>query len=150
MKAHVNALLTKIGSATGWQTYFVSAPQKPVFPYVLVWSPAWSAGREASLDGTNEDLDVLVGVTAVAATPIGVLDMHASIRAVLCPTGRPTRLPVSGRSAWVQLEPNYGQPVQEDEDVTLESGFHPSFGVEMYRLRSTPSDTVPMVLGGWS
>lgn len=140
MKAHIDALRATIETATGWDTYFVNVPERPAFPYVLLWSPAWDAGTEMTLCGARTDLDALVGITAVAGTPDGVLLAHGQIRATLSPAGRSTALAVPGRSAEVVLEPGMGQPVQVDRDVVNpETNLHPSFGVEMYRLRSTPA-----------
>ena len=139
MKAHIDALRARITTATGYATHYVQAPDKPTFPYVLVWGPSWNAGDEPTLCGTNADLDALVGITAVAGTTDGVLVMQDAIRAALSPAGRMTQLTVAGRSAWLVLAPGYGQSVAVDREVTLIEGGHPAFSVEMYRLRSTPA-----------
>lgn len=140
MKAHIDALRARITTATGYVTHYVQAPDTPTFPYVLVWGPSWNAGDEPVLCGANEDLNALVGLTAVAGTPDGVLIMHDAIRGALCPAGRMSELTVAGRSAWIVLQPGYGQSVQVDREVTIPAtGGHPAFGVEMYRLRSTPA-----------
>lgn len=132
MRAHIDAIKANLATA-GHPVYFVAAPPSPVFPYFLVWSSAGDPATEVDVTGTSSDLDTVVGVTAVAGSPDGVLIMQALARAALS-----APLQVVGRLCWLSLFDS--QNVQVDRDVTLPgSTQHPAFGVDLYRLQSVPT-----------
>lgn len=137
MKAHI-AAITAVLEPLGWPVHFVDATGQTTPGYVLLWTGAGAPGTEVAVCGTLTDLDARVGITAVAGTPDGVLDMQAAIRAVLQPAGRPLALAVPGRRAVLRLTDS--QDVQVDRDVVYPpANRNPSFGVDLYRLVSTPA-----------
>src|SRR5690606_29047775 len=71
VRAHVAAIKALIPAP--YTVYFVDVPAAPVYPYVLLWTSAGAPGLEASLCGTNVDLDAIVGVTHVAASTDSIL-----------------------------------------------------------------------------
>ena len=138
MKAHIDA----ISALVPYPTYFVDVPSSPTYPYVLLWSSAGAPGREFVLAGVNEDIDEPIGVTAVAATPSGVLTMQKAIRAVLNPGGALLGLVVPGRAASIRLYDS--RPIDVDREVSIpSSNRHPALGVDMYRITSTPAQPHP-------
>lgn len=136
MKAHVAAL--KVALTTLYPTYFVDASGATSYPYLLLWTSPGRPGDEVALDDAQTDLDETFGVTHVAATPDGVLTMTQRVRDVLTPGGHPGRLTVAGHAVWVRLDDS--RPIDVDRDVTIPAtGRHPAFGVDLYRLTSTPA-----------
>lgn len=133
MRAHIDAIMAML-APLGHAVYFVDVPDLPAMPYILVWSSAGTPGREVPLCDERTDLDTQIGVTSVAATPLGALTLSASVRALL--DGSEPVTP--GRSARLDLADS--RPVDVDRQVTIPgSDRHPAYGVDLYRLRSTPA-----------
>lgn len=132
MRAHiaaVEALLTPLG----WATYYVDVPETPATAYILLWGSSGLPSSEQPLRGPVDLTDGL-GVTCVAATPYGVLSMRTAVRGVL-DEAHPV---VAGRVVTLSLWDS--RDTQVDRDVTLpDTGRHPAFGVDVYRLMSVPA-----------
>lgn len=137
MLAHIEAIKAAL-VPLGWQVHYVSVPESPVFPYVLLWSGSGDPGSEPSLCGPMDDVEAVVGVTVVAGSPEGVLTVQSAVRAVLSPGDARTPLVVAGRSA--SLKRTTGQAVQVDRDVKIPgTNTSPAFSVDLYDLHSTPA-----------
>ena len=127
---HVSAV-EKILTGAGHTVYFVDVPEKPTYPYALLWSTSGTLVSE-SLCGSDDDLDEPLGVTAAAGTPEGVLIFQGLVRELLDGSS-PV---VAGRST--NLDLTLSQRVEVDRDVTIvDTNRHPAFGVDLYRYRST-------------
>lgn len=123
-------------TAAGVTNYYVDAPSDRTYPYALVWSSAGRPDIEAAVVESSAFSDD-VGVTVVAASPEGVLTVTGRVRAALAPfeAGSVT---VAGRVTYLSRYDS--RPVQVDRDVTItNTNRHPAFGVDMYRLVSTPA-----------
>lgn len=101
-------------------------------PYVLLWTGTGRPPVEESVAGSTVFEDDL-GVTAVAALPLGVLSVQERARAALASVPADV---VAGRR--LSLSRYDSRPVQVDRDVTYSTG-HPAYGVDMYRLVSVPA-----------
>lgn len=107
-------------------------------PYVLLWASAGVPVEERSECGPGGEFTDALGVTAVAGTPDGVWIVQEAVRGVLSPGGRTTRHDVDGDVMWLALFDS--RAVQIDRDVTITgTNRHPAFGVDLYRLTSTPA-----------
>lgn len=133
MKAHYSAIQAKL--ATLYTTYFVDVPVTPVMPYFLLWGSAGTLPVEASASGPlATDFDTTFNVTAVAGTGEGVLTMQAAARAALAATT------VTGRHVAITLRTEQPTALIVDRDVVLpDTDRHPVYGVDVYRLQSTPA-----------
>lgn len=133
MKAHIDGIKVLL-EPYGHPVYFADVPETPTYPYVLLWS---GLGRLTSdeFDGAQDDLNDLLGVTIVAATPEAVLVAGPRVRSYLLGE-RPI---VEGR----YVQPLYlhdSQQVTPDRDVTIpNTNRHPAFAVDLYRLISEPA-----------
>lgn len=135
MRAHITAIGAALTSAS-LKSYFVEAPSQPNIPYVLLWTGSGSPPVEDSI-ATRGDFEATLGLTSVAGTPEGALIVQAAARAALAPFASGSTA-VAGRIAWLTLEDS--RAVQVDTDVTVTAtGKHPAYGVDIYRLRSTPA-----------
>jgi hypothetical protein len=132
MKEHIVAI-RKLLEPYNRPVYFADATGATDYPYVLLWA---SPGllKAAEVDGVQDDLDELLGVTMVAATTDAVLSAVPKVRG--CLLGKSPQ--VEGR--FVQaLRLEDSQAVQPDRDVTIgQTNRHPSFAVDMLRLISEP------------
>lgn len=131
MRAHYAAIQVKLAAL--YATYFVDVPVTPVLPYYLLWGPAGTLPEELSATGQlATDFDTDVYVTAVAGTGEGVLTMQAAARSALATVA------VTGRLVVLTLTDS--RPLMVDRDVVLpDTDRHPVYGVDVYRLQSTPS-----------
>lgn len=133
MIGHINSIRDRLES-DDITVYFGDVPEKPSFPYVLLWSGAGRM-RSESLCGTRDVLRDTLGVTMVAATPEGVLMFAPDVRALLdgwAPT-------VPGRHC-DELRVYDSQPVVVDRNIALTgTNRHPSYVVDLYRISSTPA-----------
>ena len=130
--AAIKAALT----AAGVTNYYVDAPSSRTYPYALVWSSAGRPDIEPALVESSAFSDDL-GVTVVAASPEGVLSVGERVRAALAPFDGGSGV-VAGRITY--LHHYDSRPVQVDRDVTITAtNRHPAYGVDMYRLVSTPA-----------
>ena len=115
----------------------ITATGTLTYPYYILWSSSGNAPVERSVRAETTDIDDYVGVTTVGLTASSVRDGAAAARAALCPSGLPSSLTVTGRVAVLTF--SEARPIQADTDVTLTSGVHPLYGVDLYRLVSTPA-----------
>lgn len=141
MKAHIDAIKAMF-APYGKDVYFADAVKYDAqgnvvpltYPYVLLWS---GTGRLISdeVDGAQDDLNDILGVTTVAASADAVLVATARVRSYLLGK-QPV---VEGR--YVQpLRLIDAQQVTPDRDVTVPgTNRHPSFAVDLYRLISEPA-----------
>jgi len=134
MLAHITAIKALLTAHTAYDT---AAPANPPMPYYLVWGPGGTPGVEQAVDDVRLDIDAMIGVTTVAANPTAVRVAQGQSRGVLAPGGHAVALTVTGRAAWLRLFDS--QPIEPDNAVTLPDTGHPCYGVDMYRLISTPS-----------
>ena len=116
-----------------YATYHVAAPDTPTLPYYIVWGPSGALPEEVTVAGQLwDDVDTDVYVTAVAGTAEGVLTMQAAARTVM------RAVTVTGRHVALTLTDS--RPLMVDRDVILpNTDRHPVYGVDVYRLQSTPS-----------
>jgi hypothetical protein len=143
-RAHLDAIRAVL-APLGYPVHFVEAPtsnladgtrQVPVPPYLVIWS-SLGALSGAALDNVRADIDDTFGVTYVAGTPEAALVVGQRVRDVLTPLGFGD-LSVPGRRAWVRHEDS--RPIQVDRDVVARDlNRHPAYGVELFRLISTPA-----------
>lgn len=126
----VRALLEPFGKPV----HIIDAPGSPTYPYVLLWgSPGLLQAAEA--DGVQDDIDDLVGVTHVAATPEAALVVVDRVRSYLM-GARPV---VEGRHVQ-PLRLFDSRNVEVDRDVTMPAtNRHPAYAVDLYRLVSEPA-----------
>ena len=131
MKAHYAAIETALAAL--YTTYVVDVPDTPVLPYFVLWGPAGTLPEESTVAGQlSTDFDTDVYVTAVAGTAEGVLTMQAAARTAL------RSLTVTGHLVALTLTDS--RPLMVDRDVILpNTDRHPVYGVDVYRLQSTPS-----------
>lgn len=134
MRAHVAAFKAALEAAS-ITTHYGTVLGKPTYPYVLLWSSAGSPPIEDSVASVG-DFEDTFGVTSVALTGDAVLAMQGRARTALAPFASGSTA-VTGRIVWLNLYE--ARPVTADERVTLTDGTHPGFGVDLYRLRSTPA-----------
>jgi hypothetical protein len=132
----IKALLVPLGR----DVYFVEAAKYDpatgeqmslVYPYTLLWTSTGVPSVEGQLDGTRADVDDVLGVTQVAATPEGVLSAQKRVRSVLAPGGRPLWIP----SVRATLRLFDSRPVATDRTLpVLQTGRYPAYGVDLYRV----------------
>lgn len=137
MKTLIESIEARLASE-GYGTYFVSVPDAPAYPYVLLWT---GSGRlEASTLAGTRDLRDSLGVTMVSTFALGVLEMSKIVRDALVGFA-----PAS--DAWDVAEfrePYDSQVVQPDRDVALPGSGYPFYAVDLYALDGTPKAvTVP-------
>lgn len=133
MKAHIDAIRALL-EPYGKPVYFVDVPEAPTYPYVLLWT---SAGRMVSDEvcGKLDDLNDILGVTIVGATPDAVLVAAPRVRSYLMDK----QPQVEGRHVQ-PLRLFDSQNVDVDTDVTVPAtNRHPAFAVDLYRLISEPA-----------
>lgn len=138
--AAVEALLTPWGK----QVFYVEAKEitdatgvvTPIsYPYVLLWgSPGLM--RAAEVDGVQDDLDDVLGVTTVALTPDACLKAVDKVRGHLL-----GKQPLASGRHVQPLRLMDSQRIQADTAVTVPStNTHPYYGVDIYRLISEPAE----------
>lgn len=131
MLAHITAikaLLAPVGAV-----YYVDVPDAPALPYVLLWGSSGVPSDDVPISGAD-DLTDLLGVTAVAGTPDGVLIVRSRVRTLL-DGAHPI---VAGRLVTLRLFDS--RPTQVDREVTIpNTNRHPAYGVDLYRLTSVPA-----------
>lgn len=114
--------------ANGLRVYVVDVPERPAFPYVVLWAAAGTPSTEVALDGRFTDIDDTLGVTVTAGTPEGAFLLHEQVRGLL--------------ADWRATAPRYAplrlvdsQAVQVDREVTIpDTDRHPAFAVDLYRV----------------
>lgn len=143
MRAHLDAMRARL-APLGRQVYFVDAPTStagdgtvvvPEAPYFVLWTSAGDPSQERSVVGETDSHDSLVNLTSVAATPEDVLLVQERAREALCPGARPTALAPGAVLTLFSAE-----QVRVDRDVVAPPLHrHPAYGVDVYRLISTPA-----------
>lgn len=145
MRAHgaaIQALLTSLGKPVYWRSTSDPSPVNPpaagamVYPYYLVWPSVAAPGPDESLSGRNAHVSAIFAVTAVGATP-GTAALAAANAKALLGDDEPVALTFTGRAGWVRWS-HFGT-LDEDTDVDLSTGGHPSIAVEFYRVETTPT-----------
>ena len=136
MKAEVSAIKALL-TALGRTVHEITASGTLTYPYYILWSSTGNAPVERSVRAETSDIDDYVGVTTVGLTASSVRDGAAAARGALCPSGLPSSLTVTGRVAVLTF--SEARPIQADMDVALVSGARVMFGVDLYRLVSTPA-----------
>lgn len=130
----IRALLT----ATGHVNFLGEVSGTPPANYYLIGISGGSPGVEQAIDGMRADIDDQVQVTSVAGSIAGVLIMQDLARNALTPGRMPRQLTVAGRHAVLVFDGS--ERLGVDRDVTNPTtNKHPAFGVDSYRLVSTPS-----------
>lgn len=144
-RAHWTALKAAL-EPLGYEVYFTDATTKnlpdgtrevPAPPYLVVWS---DSGRIDSPDLADAHVgtDARFGLTWVATSPEAALVVGERARNHLTPAGRGDLPGVPGERVWLLHEDTRG--VQVDRDVVArDSNRHPAYGVDMFRLISTPA-----------
>lgn len=110
------------------------------YPYHLLWPSTGRPYGEAGLDGTDEAVSAVLGLTTVALTPAAAREKGHAARAILFPSGRPLELVVPGRCARIGWTA-FGA-TQEDRNAPLPGAGQPGYPVtwvDMYRLISYPA-----------
>lgn len=132
MRTLIESLQARIASVTPYTAYFGEVTGTPDYPYVLLWT---STGRlDQNLLAGGRDLSDRLGVTMVATTGIGVLEVASHVRPALVGFA-----PVSDLWRFEEFRPPFdSQDVQYDRDVSLPNHGYPCFAVDLYRLQGIP------------
>lgn len=134
MRAHLLAIKALI-QPLGYPVHIGDVAGSATYPYVLLWASGGDV-RADELDGAQDDLNDLVGVTMVASSADAALMIPPAVRAALI-GARPV---VAGRHVQ-PLRLYDSQRVQSDPQITLPSNNrHPAFVVDLYRLISEPKE----------
>lgn len=127
MRRHIEATIELLASLD-WPVYYVDVPATPPPAYVLLWSAIPLPDDEQPMSGPAPMVTAL-GVTSVAATALGVLDVRTAVHNLL-DGGTPA---VEGRS--VTLTHRDSQVTDTDDSVNPPK----PFGVDLYDLTSVPA-----------
>lgn len=144
MRAHgaaIQALLAPLGKPVCWRSTSDPSPMNPpaaglTHPYFLVWPSVAAPGPDESLSGRNAHVSAIFAVTAVGETP-GAAALAAANAKALLGDDEPMALSFTGRTGHIRWS-HFGT-LDEDTDVDLSSGGHPSIAVEFYRVETTPT-----------
>lgn len=140
--AAVAALIAPLGRPVYFRSTSDPAPLNPpaagvvAYPYYLVWPSVSAPGPDETVSGSNAHISAIFGVTAVAETPGAAAVAARNAQALLGASGL-VDLPLAGRSGSIRWS-HFGT-IDEDMQVTLASGGHPTIDVEFYRVESTPT-----------
>lgn len=128
---HFHAARTLLAEL-GHEVHIIDVPERPAFPYILLWGGVGTPHPERDLRGDFTDLDATMGVTVTAGTPEGCFIVQKRVRNAL--EGVELEL-AEGRSGPLRLLDS--QPVQMDRDITiLDSDRNPAFAVDIYSIRT--------------
>jgi len=145
VRAHLRALAEHLGQL-GYPVHLYRATGSvaadgvevvPAVPY-LVLRGAWDNPDEVPVSDEHDELGTEVRVTATATTAEGAGVVLERVRGLLSPRGSWTVVPMAGRSVQVKRA---RAEVEPDVDMDLRlpnSNRHPGFGVDSYRLHSSP------------
>ena len=128
MKTLIDSLSSRVKAVSGATAYFVSAPEAPAYPYVLLWTSSGSL-EQNTLAG-DADLGDRLGVTMVHTTANNVLTLAPRVRAALVGF---TPDSATWRMEYLR-EPYDSRPVEYDRDVAIPGHGYPHWTVDMYRL----------------
>lgn len=134
MRALVDSVIARL-AAHDVAGYWLEVPDKPTWPYVVLWSTAGKLKREAY--GARADhLADRLGVTCVSQSALGVLDHAANVRSILDGwTPAATAWDMAPLALWDS------QQAQPDLAVKLPvTGRHPYYAVDLYELRGEPKE----------
>src|SRR5690625_6692958 len=138
MMAHLSAMKALIESERGFTVYVMSTPEPNSirYPYVLI-SPGYGRLGERPLGDRLESIDHDLQVRSVGTSPASMLGLLGAVREILSPGRGPRRLSVAGRKASLRFLRH--EMADQDRDVRVTAtGQHPIFGVDAFRLISTP------------
>lgn len=146
MRAHaaaIQALLAPLGKPVYFRSTSDPSPLNPPspagsikYPYYLVWPSVANPGPDESLESFNPLVSAIFGVTAVGETPGAAALAGTAARARLG-EDEPVTLTLTGRAGHIRWS-HFGT-LDEDTDVALGTGGHPSIDVEFYRVETTPT-----------
>ena len=113
--------------------YWLEVPDKPTWPYVVLWSTVGRLRRE-TYAATADHLADRLGVTMASQSALGVLGHAANVRAILDGwTPAATAWDMAPLALWDS------QQAQPDLAVKLPAtGRHPYYAVDLYDLRGEP------------
>lgn len=131
MKLLIDSLKDRVKAETGVTAYFVSVPESPSYPYVLLWTS--SGSLEQNTLGGDADLADRLGVTMVHTTANNVLVLASRVRAALVGF---TPVSATWLMEWFR-DPYDSRPVEYDRDVPIPGHGYPHWAVDMYRLNGT-------------
>lgn len=127
--------------ARGFSVHLVSADGPFTYPYVVI-SPGYGRPGERPLSERLDVVDHDIQVRSVGTSPASMLGLLKDVRAILSPGLGPRRLVVPGRKAQVKFLRH--EMSDQDRDVTVTgTSRHPHFGVDTFRLVSTPTHRLP-------
>ena len=107
------------------------------YPYWIVWSTDSRPDKGGETLTDNQDITAVIGVTSVAETPLTAQIAAANARDRLGPASW-VKLDADGLGAHIRWQSQVGGA--EDQAVTLpDTGQHPSYEVDFYKLVSTPA-----------
>lgn len=143
MRDHLRALAAHL-APLGYPVHLyradgADAGTVPPVPY-LVLRGAWDVG-EVPVCGATDDLDTEVRITGTATTAEGAGVVLDRVRDFLSPSAGWSTVPMAGRTVRVK---RVRSEIPPDADLDLRlpnSNRHPGFGVDSYRLHSTPRST---------
>lgn len=119
----------------GYPVHIGDASGSLAYPYVLLWGSGGDVTAD-EMDGKQDDLNDLAGVTMVATNADAALRIPPAVRGVLVGT----HLTVAGRHVQ-PLRLFDSQRVQSDTQTTLPgTNQRPAFVVDLYRVISEPKE----------
>jgi len=119
----------------GYPVHIGDVPGSLSYPYVLLWASGGDITAD-EMDGAQDDLNDLIGVTMVATNSDAALRIPPAVRAALLGV----RLEVEGRHVQ-PLRLFDSQRVQSDTQTTLPgTNQRPAFVVDLYRVISEPKE----------
>lgn len=123
--------------ARGFTVHIMSADGPITYPYVLI-SPGYGRPGERPLSERLDSIDHDLQVRSVGGSATSMLGMLGAVRQILSPDKGWRRLDVPGRKAQVKFIRH--EMSEQDRDVVITgSKRHPHFGVDVFRLVSTPT-----------
>lgn len=132
IREHYEAVKALVPSR--FTTYLFDTPDKPAYPYVVLWGDAGLHGSD-TLCQTPTELVLNVRATCVGANYESCLIVLAGVREALN-RAVPT---VAGRKVH-ELRQEPLLDIRADRDVTVgATGTHPVYAVDGYELRSEPA-----------
>lgn len=130
-QAHATAVLTLLA---GLPVHDGAVPANPAYPYAVLYLNTGTA-HEVDLSYNSDEQVYDVQITSVGASAAAARITADRVRAALLDQ-TPT---VTGRTCWpIRLEA--AQTAREDRDITIpDTGTHPHYAVDIYRLASRPA-----------
>ena len=134
MRGLVDSVIARL-AAHDVAGYWLEVPDKPTWPYVVLWSTVGRLRRE-TYAATADHLADRLGVTMASQSALGVLDHAANVRAILDGwTPAATAWDMAPLALWDSRQ------AQPDLAVKLPAtGRHPYYAVDLYELRGEPKE----------